>query len=300
MTARNCLICNTEFTLLEGQGMKRTCSDECRKKHNNLRRKRTNLNHLETFKCIYCEKEFTRYRKRNGFCSRSCASKKYIEDGTFDKWRLRVQEKIGIYKKCLKCHSEFYCEPADLENKKLCGSKQCRKSYMSEYMIVNSPLRGKKEKQGVREKVKNTLLEKYGVKNAFALAKHISLSKPQKELIDYLKNNTNYTIFYDFPIYNKEGKLYKVDILIKETNQIIEFNGTYWHADPRFYKEDYLVKKKQKISKQIWEEDQKRLNDLVEMGYKVKIVWEYDYRLNKQNILTELINEQKDKDTHDQ
>ena len=62
----------------------------------------------------------------------------------------------------------------------------------------------------------------------------------------------------------------------------------------------FLPKKKQKTSKQIWEEDQKRLNDLVELGYKVKIVWEYDYRLNKQYILTELINEQKDKDTHDQ
>lgn len=291
MTTRNCLICNSEFTLLEGQGMKRTCSDECRKKHNNLRRKKNILKHLETFKCIHCEKEVTRYRKRNGFCSRSCASKKYIEDGTYDKWRLRVNEKIGINKECIKCKTQFYCEPRDMENKKLCGSEECRKSYMSEYMTKNNPSFGKKEKLGVREKVKNTLLEKYGVKNAFALAKHISLSKPQKELIEYLKNNTKYTIFYDFPIYNKQDKLYKVDIYIKELNQIIEFNGTYWHADPRFYKEDFVIKKKQKTSKQIWEEDQKRLKDLSDMGYKVKVIWEYDYKLNKNDILTELVNE---------
>ena len=271
--------------------MKRTCSDECRKKHNNLRREKNILKHLETFKCIHCEKEVTRYRKRNGFCSRSCASKKYIEDGTYDKWRLRVNEKIGINKECIKCKTQFYCEPRDMENKKLCGSEECRKSYMSEYMTKNNPSFGKKEKLGVREKVKNTLLEKYGVKNAFALAKHISLSKPQKELIEYLKNNTKYTIFYDFPIYNKQDKLYKVDIYIKELNQIIEFNGTYWHADPRFYKEDFVIKKKQKTSKQIWEEDQKRLKDLSDMGYKVKVIWEYDYKLNKNDILTELVNE---------
>lgn len=291
MTTRNCLICNTEFFLLEGQGMKKTCSDECRKKHNNLRRKRTNQDHLETFNCINCDKKVTRYRKRNGFCSRSCASKKYIKDGTYDKWRLRINEKIGINKNCIKCGNEFYAEPAEINNKKLCGLKQCRTAYMSEYMTDNNPSCGKKEKEGVREKVQNTLLEKYGVKNAFALAKHTSLSKPQKELIEYLKSNTKYTIFYDFPIYNKEDKLYKVDIFVKEINQIIEFNGTYWHADPRFYKEDYFVKKKQKTSKQIWEEDQKRLKDLIEMGYKVKTVWEYDYKINKQNILTELINE---------
>lgn len=291
MTTRNCLICNTEFILLEGQGMKKTCSDECRKKHNNLRRKRTSLNHLETFSCNHCGKEVTRYRKRNGFCSRSCASRKYIEDGTYDKWRLRINEKIGANKNCIKCEKQFYCEPAEINYKKLCGSKDCRKLYMSEYMTSNNPSSGKKEKAGVREKVQNTLLEKYGVKNAFALAKHTSLSKPQKELIEYLKNNTKYTIFYDFPIYNKEDKLYKVDIYIKELNQIIEFNGTYWHADPRFYKENYYVKKKQKTSKQIWEEDQKRLKDLSDMGYKVKVIWEYDYKLNKNNILTELVNE---------
>ena len=33
------------------------------------------------------------------------------------------------------------------------------------------------------------------------------------------------------------------------------------------------------------------------MRYKTKVIWEYDYRLNKNNILTELINEQEDKDT---
>lgn len=289
--AMKCIICSSEFEISRGQGRKITCSDKCRKIHNNSRRKITNQDHLETFNCVYCDKLVVRYRKRNGFCSRSCASKKHIEDGTYDRWKLRIQEKIGINKNCIKCGTQFYCEPADSERKKLCGSRECRKSYMSEYMTYNNPSYGKKEKEGVREKVKKTLLEKYGVKNAFALAKHTSLSKPQKELIEYLKNNTKYTIFYDFPIYTKEDKLYKADIYIKELNQIIEFNGTYWHADPRFYKEDFLVKKKQKFSKQIWEDDEKRLKDLVEMGYKVKIIWEYDYKINKENILTELINE---------
>lgn len=290
MSCKKCIICFKDFVVNKKQATKKTCSNECRKKHNKIRKIDNIQKHVETFNCVHCDKVVTRYRKRNGFCSRSCASKKYIEDGTYDNWRLRIQEKSGIYKKCDVCKAEFYCKPSKIDNKKLCGSKQCKNQYMSEYMKEHNPMLGKKENEGVRKKVENTLLKKYGVKNAFALAKHINLSKPQKELIEYLKNNTNYTIYYDFSIYTKNEKLYKVDILLKEINQIIEFNGTYWHADPRFYDENYYVKRKQKTSKQIWQEDQKRLKDLEEMGYKIKVIWEYDYKTNKDIVLTELIN----------
>lgn len=289
MNCKNCIICFKEFIVDKKQTTKKTCSNECREKHNKIRKIENIQKHLETFNCVYCNKIVTRYRKRNGFCSRSCASKKYIEDGTYDNWRLRIQAKSGIYKKCTVCETQIYCEPSEIDNKKLCDSKKCRKEHMSKYMKEHNPMLGKKENIGVRNKVENTLLEKYGVKNAFALAKHVNLSKPQKELIEYLKNNTNYTIYYDFSIYTKNEKLYKADILLKEINQIIEFNGTYWHADPRFYNEDYFIKRKQKTSKQIWQEDQKRLKDLEEMGYKVKVIWEYDYIMNKENVLMELI-----------
>mgnify|MGYP003338908119 FL=1 len=163
---------------------------------------------------------------------------------------------------------------------------------MSEYMKKHNPMLGKKEHPSVRQKIKDTLLKKYGITNAFALAKHTSLSKPQKEIIDFLKKNTNYTILCDYPIYNKENKLYKVDILIKELNLIIEFNGSYWHTDPRLYKEDFFMKKKKKFAKEIWQDDEKRIKNLLDMSYKVRVIWEIDYKKDKDRILLELINEQ--------
>jgi G:T-mismatch repair DNA endonuclease (very short patch repair protein) len=44
-------------------------------------------------------------------------------------------------------------------------------------------------------------------------------------------------------------------------------------------------------SKEIWEEDQKKLKDLADLGYKIKVIWEHDYKLNKDNVLKELVDE---------
>lgn len=84
---KSCIMCQKEFETKSKNHCEKTCSKECRLKHNNNRRKKTNINHLDKFNCVHCGKEVIRYRKRNGFCSRSCASKKFIEDGTYDKWK---------------------------------------------------------------------------------------------------------------------------------------------------------------------------------------------------------------------
>lgn len=292
---KNCIICIKEFQTKSKNHKDVVCSKECQRKYRNQKRKITNQNHLDTFNCKFCGKQVTRYRIRNGFCSRSCASKKYIHDGTYDKWRYRIQEKQGTVKKCLICLQDFYAQPHEVEEKKLCGNFDCRKKYMSSFMSENNPVRGAKEKPETRQKIKKTLLERYGVSNAYELAKHTSLSKPQKEITEYLTKNSSNTILSDFPM-TINGKCYKVDLLIKETNTIIEFNGTYWHCDPRFYNENFLNKKKQKIAKEIWSSDQERLESLKKLGYNVKVIWEYDYSQDKEKILKELLNECKKED----
>jgi len=290
---KECIICKKNFETKSKNNCEKTCSEDCRKKHNSNRRKKNIEKQLDTFKCKYCLKEITRYRIRSGFCSRTCASKKYIEDGTYNNWRYRIQEKNGIYKKCIICDKEFYARPKLVLNKKTCSDKKCLYKYKSKSMKENNPFRGKKEKQGTREKVKKTLMERYGINNAYELAKHTSLSKPQKEIIDFLSKNTEFTILCDFPMHIKE-KCYKVDVLIKETNTIIEFNGTYWHTDPRFYKKDYFHKRKQMTAEEIWKKDEERINSLQSLGYNVEIIWEFDYNDNKEKILSEIINGKKE------
>lgn len=159
---------------------------------------------------------------------------------------------------------------------------------MSKFMIKNNPSKGIKAKQQWKDKQKQTLLKKYGVTNAYMLAKHTILSRPQKEITEQLSKNTNYTIFTDFGL-EKEDKKYKIDILIKDKNIAIEFNGTYWHCDPRFYKEDYINKKKNLTAKQIWEYDNRRKEFLEKIGYKVLTIWEYDFKLDKEKVIKNIM-----------
>lgn len=287
---KNCIICDKEY---EAKNASKTCSNECRLKHNKIRNAVAHNKKATAFNCNFCNKEFVRYRKRGGFCSQSCASKMHIQTGTYDNWRLRTNDKQGKDLNCIICNDKYYAEPHELETKKLCGSKDCKKSYMSKHMLHNNPSKGIKAKQEWKDKQKETLLKKYGVSNAYMLAKHSTLSKPQKEISDEISKNTNYTIFTDFGL-EKEDKKYKIDILIQERKLAIEFNGTYWHCDPRFYKEDYLNKKKLLTAKQIWDYDNKRKQFLEKIGYKVLTIWEYDFKLDKQKVINkimELINE---------
>jgi len=283
---KNCIICNKEYEAKNWAS--KTCSNECRLKHNKARNAVANQKRATAFFCKFCNKQFFRYRQRNGFCSRSCASKMHIQIGTYDSWRLRTNEKQGQNLECIICNLLFYAEPHEISVKKLCGNENCRKQYMSKFMIKNNPSKGIKAKQQWKDKQKQTLLKKYGVTNAYMLAKHTILSRPQKEITEQLSKNTNYTIFTDFGL-EKEDKKYKIDILIKDKNIAIEFNGTYWHCDPRFYKEDYINKKKNLTAKQIWEYDNRRKEFLEKIGYKVLTIWEYDFKLDKEKVIKNIM-----------
>lgn len=55
-------------------------------------------------------------------------------------------------------------------------------------------------------------------------------------------------------------------------NKIIEFNGTYWHSNP-----SNLLR------------EQKRNQVLLDAGYDIHVVWEYEYNLNKNKAIDECI-----------
>ena len=42
---------------------------------------------------------------------------------------------------------------------------------------------------------------------------------------------------------------------------------------------------------EIWSLDEERIEKLKNLGYNVKVIWEYDYSQNKENILRELLYE---------
>jgi hypothetical protein len=82
------------------------------------------------------------------------------------------------------------------------------------------------------------------------------------------------------------------DILVDD-HLIIEFFGDFWHANPKFYSPDDIIIKNI-TAKEIWEHDKERIDRLSHViqedsdfatEYRVEIVWEDDYKNDKDNVL---------------
>ena len=89
--------------------------------------------------------------------------------------------------------------------------------------------------------------------------------------------------------------LYPVQILgnsyvvydIKHNDCIIEFNGDYWHANPEIYSEHDEIRNVS--ARDIWAKDEKKLEIARKSGYRVYVVWEKDYRSNKEKTIQEVV-----------
>lgn len=74
-----CIVCSKQYPAKAPN--QKICSRECFIEHRKARKKITQKINEKEWICKYCNNSFFRDRKRNGFCSRSCASKYYIEEG---------------------------------------------------------------------------------------------------------------------------------------------------------------------------------------------------------------------------
>lgn len=90
----------------------------------------------------------------------------------------------------------------------------------------------------------------------------------KEQTIQFYKENKYSCFFVDFKIGNK----------------IIEFYGDYWHGNPILYEPDDIVGSKYKHSKvkDIWEKDKNRIESIIKNGYDILIIWEDEYKKNKE------------------
>lgn len=93
----------------------------------------------------------------------------------------------------------------------------------------------------------------------------------QKENIKFAELNEEETIYY---FENNQKKYYKIDFLYNN-NKIIEYNGELFH--------DYN-------NPLVLERDEKKCEILKSMGFKIKIVWEKDFKNNMIDVLNECLN----------
>lgn len=112
-----------------------------------------------------------------------------------------------------------------------------------------------------------------------------------------------YDIYYapktkEFGKYNEILRKYTFfDFVIPELKLCIEFNGDCFHANPNKYSADDNPSPYDKLitSKEIWEYDKLKNNELMKLGYDVVIVWEADYKINKEQIIIDTINNIKER-----
>jgi G:T-mismatch repair DNA endonuclease (very short patch repair protein) len=128
------------------------------------------------------------------------------------------------------------------------------------------PFYGKTHSKSYYEKRDKTVLDRYGVKCAFSLAKTSPRSKKEKLLE---------TILPEYKTNSRVGK-YKPDYVNEETKHIIEVYGDYWHCHPALFDDNQYHPQLKMTAKQKREQDRDRIEYLTQMGYQVTIVWECD------------------------
>lgn len=100
---KDCIICNKRFKINALNQV--TCSSDCfREMRNGQARARHFIGPERN--CKGCGKIYVRKDERNGFCTKSCASTFYVNNGTYDKWLEAGQR--SIQKVTSKDHTEIF------------------------------------------------------------------------------------------------------------------------------------------------------------------------------------------------
>jgi very-short-patch-repair endonuclease len=110
------------------------------------------------------------------------------------------------------------------------------------------------------------------------------ISKGQREVYEITRKMFEKTnIVVEYLIDKKYA-----DICFPDQKIIIEYYGDYWHANPKIYKPDYFHKSYKINAEDVWERDQKRKHELENLGYKVFVIWEHDFKNNKKETVSKL------------
>jgi G:T-mismatch repair DNA endonuclease (very short patch repair protein) len=168
-------------------------------------------------------------------------------------------------------------------SEKKIGIKTSDHMSTDKYRKIVSDLAKERWQSGKMEKTRLKLSQMMKDKHANGELKSINRSKPEFEIIEYLESIN----IKCEPSYNVESKIF--DIYIPKYNLLIEYNGDYWHCNPKKYEADYYNKKKNKTAKEIWEYDKNKLYLAKKYGYNCIVIWETDYKKNK-NIIKEIFN----------
>jgi len=114
-------------------------------------------------------------------------------------------------------------------------------------------------------------------------------SKISQDLFNTFGYNKNYyyaTKNYEISLTTETSLLYLYDFTDIKNKLIIEYNGDIFHANPKFFQEnDKYNPFNDELSKTKWKKDDIKINVAKELGYDVLIIWDSEYRENKEIVI---------------
>jgi len=118
--------------------------------------------------------------------------------------------------------------------------------------------------------------------NKAKLSKGISVSKNERYLYNTLSNEFDQVIS-QFTLHESNKKRYVYDIC--KDKKIIEYNGDFWHINPEIYNKDFVNKRTKLTASETHIRDAKKINYAIQQGYEVLVIWENDFKHNKEETI---------------
>lgn len=210
----------------------------------------------------------------------------WFRDKAIKSYRPKTAEELEIWKKSIKLNIENLKITGEFYNKfgcwKVCYEYACKHNI--EYTDEN------------RKDIWNILFQSHDIR--YWLNRGFSLEDSRKQISKIFKHKSKISIscFSEIMAYCNifiETEIpietFIVDGFIQKNNIIIEFYGDYWHANPTIYAQDHKIRGG-KTAEEIWRSDAYKKQYLTDLGYKVFIIWESEWRSNKDIILEQFKN----------
>ncbi len=102
------------------------------------------------------------------------------------------------------------------------------------------------------------------------------------ELIEKLENISIQHFGNSFKEYKIPTTNYHVDGYCEETNTVFSYHGDFFHGSPKVYARNFYNTLLKKTMGELYDKTINRENKIKELGYNVKVMWEYDWiKINK-------------------
>ena len=254
------------------------------------------------------------YNKNSFYCKEYWINKGYSENEAIELANIKSEDNRRKLKSILandpnymKGHTwvskEYWINKGYTEDEAIKIVSEKQKTFSLDICITKyGETEGRKKWEQRQKKWMDTLDSKSDEEKLEILRKKVFFNKVYSEISQKLffeildsDNTINKEKIY-FAKHNGEKELCINNTFIKPdlyyNGKIIEFFGNYWHANPKFYEPDKKIRRGSKnyTAESIIKIDRWR-NSLIEKnGYNLLIIWEDEYKLNRNKVISECVN----------